>query len=583
MPVYLCKPGVHKADPWRHGLEVWLAPYGNGNEWDHSIDHNEGVVEEDHPNDVNSRRSHAGSTACNEVRVNNAAVVARQGEVTPAAVVPGSVAGYIIRRVRHAEVVLVDEVVIRYGRPWLRLRWPGPRGGFAGYIDLGQMIQQKQEQQSSISSNSSVVAVANATTDNTIENNDEKDNKNKHGTSTQCNSRGKYYPSYDMLKLLSSYDDGLDLDVLSPSSQDEKRTSSSTTDHAAAIVGAENTDVEDDDLQDDHASPSQLVTESLEPVFCRICREGLHDVEYETAAAAPDEAGARTSSIINNHSVVEDNPESERNNICQEIELEKRAQMLMKQFQSHPLSENPMLAPCECSGSMAFVHRLCVEEWRCRSRHPAARLGLNCETCGAAYSLPPPPLRPQDEGEVGGERVGMFGDDDWVDAMPAHVLAALRRPHPWWRFCAMVVRRKWLRPLAPIVCSPIVATYCRCRRMLKKRGVSRRRWACSLCRRRARWKCVRCLRSYYCSRQCQNVSWHIMHKHMCYKPVRIWWSSIFYGLSTIVLFPGIWKNPLVYWTSLLNVAVGFLVSSNLAGGIASVVKKVSRIDMRGRS
>lgn len=45
--------------------------------------------------------------------------------------------GVAVRRVRHAEVVLADEVSASYGRYWLRLRWPGPRGGVAGYIALG--------------------------------------------------------------------------------------------------------------------------------------------------------------------------------------------------------------------------------------------------------------------------------------------------------------------------------------------------------------------------------------------------------------------------------------------------------------
>ena len=34
-----------------------------------------------------------------------------------------------IRRVRHAEVVLVDQTLVAYGRTWLRLRWPGDQGG----------------------------------------------------------------------------------------------------------------------------------------------------------------------------------------------------------------------------------------------------------------------------------------------------------------------------------------------------------------------------------------------------------------------------------------------------------------------
>ena len=210
----------------------------------------------------------------------------------------------------------------------------------------------------------------------------------------------------------------------------------------------------------------------------------------------------------------------------------------------HPTAENPLLAPCDCTGTMAFVHYLCIEQWRCRSRHPGARNGLNCETCGAEYTLPPPPSRPASRDDVingGPGGVGLnnnvMADDDWLDAMPPHVLAALRRPHPAWQLGAAVVRRRWLRPIVPILVSPIVALYCRARRTLKKRGVSRRRWACSLCRRRARWKCVRCLRSYYCSRQCQNVSWHIVHKHLCYKPVRFWWSVAVYMILILIAVP----------------------------------------------
>lgn len=210
----------------------------------------------------------------------------------------------------------------------------------------------------------------------------------------------------------------------------------------------------------------------------------------------------------------------------------------------HPTAENPLLAPCDCTGTMAFVHYLCIEQWRCRSRHPGARNGLNCETCGAEYTLPPPPSRPASRYDVMNGGPGGLGlnnnvmaDDDWLDAMPPHVLAALRRPHPAWQLGAAVVRRRWLRPIVPILVSPIVALYCRARRTLKKRGVSRRRWACSLCRRRARWKCVRCLRSYYCSRQCQNVSWHIVHKHLCYKPVRFWWSVAVYMILILIAVP----------------------------------------------
>jgi hypothetical protein len=51
----------------------------------------------------------------------------------------GSARGTPIRRIRHAEIVLVDDVCIAHGRHWLRLRWPGHKGGFAGYIALGKV------------------------------------------------------------------------------------------------------------------------------------------------------------------------------------------------------------------------------------------------------------------------------------------------------------------------------------------------------------------------------------------------------------------------------------------------------------
>lgn len=47
--------------------------------------------------------------------------------------------GNPIRRIRHAEIVLVDDVCVAYDRYWLRLRWPGKKGGFAGYIALGKV------------------------------------------------------------------------------------------------------------------------------------------------------------------------------------------------------------------------------------------------------------------------------------------------------------------------------------------------------------------------------------------------------------------------------------------------------------
>lgn len=86
MPVYLCKPGCWAVEPWRHGIQVYAFPF---------------PIDRKDVQDNNERPQ-----------------------------------GVAIRRVRHAEVVLVDDVCIAHGRYWLRLKWPGS-GGFAGYIALG--------------------------------------------------------------------------------------------------------------------------------------------------------------------------------------------------------------------------------------------------------------------------------------------------------------------------------------------------------------------------------------------------------------------------------------------------------------
>jgi hypothetical protein len=329
-------------------------------------------------------------------------------------------------------------------------------------------------------------------------------------------------------------------------------------------------------VYDDGITPTiSLAPFPTEPVFCRICREGLHDdADEEQPTAAAEEAD-----VVDNRDASErdlDGDDAFGEPIASEptgiLVSNKGPETPHPAYNAHSHAlENPMLAPCECSGSMAFVHYLCVEQWRCRSRHPEAHHGLNCETCGTAYSLPPPSARPAN-----------VEQEDWLDAMPPHVMQALRQPHIWWQIGAAIVRRRWLRPIAPVLMSPVVALYCRARRLLKKRGVARRRWACSLCRRRARWKCVRCLRSYYCSRQCQNVSWHIVHKHVCYKPVRFWWSAVVYGVATLALFPGILRDPLMYDLGLCLIPISFIVTGILGGGAATVLKKAFGVDLRGR-
>jgi RING-variant domain len=364
----------------------------------------------------------------------------------------------------------------------------------------------------------------------------------------RCLRTGLVFPSSVAMKLLSMYDDGLSPPV----------------------------------------SSAPLPSEA---VFCRICREGLHDDaddEQPSPAMENDDGdgerrGASTSPT-GSSGQLENDAEDSIDPVDSREPGESAPSIVLSKgpVQPHPsyhpnshAAENPMLSPCECSGSMAFVHYLCVEQWRCRSRHPEAHQGLNCETCGKPYALPPPSARPAS--------VMQLENEDWLDAMPPHVMAALRQPHIWWQIGAVIVRRRWLRPVAPILMSPIVALYCRARRLLKKKGVARRRWACSLCRRRARWKCVRCLRSYYCSRQCQNVSWHIVHKHVCYKPSRWAWSVIVYGMAALLVFPGVLRDPLMYDLGLGSIPLSFYVMSILGGGIATTLKKSAGLDLRGRT
>lgn len=125
MPVYLCYPGGNGPEPWRHGVQVFTAPCkidadtpsstasAIGNErdllvadWTNADDHNRGD---------------------NTVQVTKAVGRGTRSLLSSQAV----------RRIRHAELLLVDDVCIAHDRFWLRLRWPGRKGGFAGYIAMG--------------------------------------------------------------------------------------------------------------------------------------------------------------------------------------------------------------------------------------------------------------------------------------------------------------------------------------------------------------------------------------------------------------------------------------------------------------
>ena len=622
MPVYLCQPGSGGSEPWRHGIQVYAAPFAM-DETPIISGGRDVVVLPASSSEVANWQNNNNRNELQQQQQQGSDNQGGESTITrPTANTVRNSSGLPIRRVRHAEVVLVDDVCVAFDRYWLRLRWPGGKGGFAGYIALGKVSQpswlkrtddstpqgtyttiifgfvvgceitvikmtkkmlmycssffleinvsRENEADDSSHPDEGYVAVESLTREeeervasDEVDNDDPaRDDEPQDNASTRssepfeststlmCLRTGLAFPSSVAMKLMAVYDDGI----------------------APSVTSA--------------PLPS-------EPVFCRICREGLHDdADDEQPSPAMENEGedgmARgqsnsPSASFNLGGIDQIQNTDDSDDREPDVSEPPAAGPLAKgPVIPHPTyhpnqhaAENPMLAPCECSGSMAFVHYLCVEQWRCRSRHPEARQGLQCETCNQPYALPPPSARPAN--------VLQMENEDWLEAMPPHVMAALRQPHICWQIGAAIVRRRWLRPVAPVLMSPIVALYCRARRLLKKKGVARRRWACSLCRRRARWKCVRCLRSYYCSRQCQNVSWHIVHKHVCYKPSRWGWSVLVYGVVTLFLFPGILRDPLMYDLGLGFVPACFYVMAILGGGIATVLKKSSGIDLRGRT
>lgn len=588
MPLYLCKPGTGDIEPWKHGVPVYSKPFRTTGDYRTSTDSisnemNEttNIQAQSHDRSSFNMTNHADSTTHSDDHREQTLVPNIRSTPTQP-----------IRKVRHSELVLVDQVSLHFDSYWLRLRWPGSYGGIAGYILLGG-LEDLEEYEVDVWQQRLKGAVGDLdrpllkNRDDIMEEEEANDDDSDHELTgaepeplilnssevkvpPKCESTGLFYPSTATMKLLNLYDDGLNDSSMLPLNNETS--------------GDEN---------------------ATEPVFCRICREGLHDVDGDFAAdgqrdiaqntdvnitSAPSSGPANTDNAnddtiqnfglrrrIHDHASGDsDKEDNELEHAVHEIVAGQvptpDPEPELADQRNHPYAANPLMAPCECAGSMAFVHYLCVEQWRCRSNHPAAENGLNCETCKAKYTLPPPPSRPEAN-----------PDEDWMDAMPPHVLNALRHPHIFWQIGAAVVRRRWFRPLVPVFASPIVALYCRTRRTLKKRGVSRRRWACSLCRRRARWKCVRCLRSYYCSRQCQNVSWHIIHKHVCYKPSRFWQSVAVYGVAFMYFFPGVKSAPLIYDIGFSFLWASFVVSGVIGGGIATAMKRKFGWDLRGRA
>lgn len=99
-----------------------------------------------------------------------------------------------------------------------------------------------------------------------------------------------------------------------------------------------------------------------EQIFCRICRESLHeDADTEQPNAATEDAEDTNRETSSNELMNGDNIEDDD---LSETFLTSEPHSVGP-IMPHPIYhsnpdalQNPMLAPCECAGSMAFVHYL---------------------------------------------------------------------------------------------------------------------------------------------------------------------------------------------------------------------------------
>ena len=165
MPVYLCQPGSGETEPWRHGIQVFAAPFpmddssavkviaGSGTTRDGNftaviagggsgpptcrIDAKtlkDGTADDDDNGVVAVGSDSNNNNSSNNSNSARTRGVARDGwSAGTTAAIPATP----IRRIRHAEVVLADDICIAYDRYWLRLCWPGSKRGFAGYVAMG--------------------------------------------------------------------------------------------------------------------------------------------------------------------------------------------------------------------------------------------------------------------------------------------------------------------------------------------------------------------------------------------------------------------------------------------------------------
>jgi hypothetical protein len=111
MPVYLCKPGWDAPEPWRHGIQVYAYPFSIPEQpTTASSPSREGRSQSDDAEGASSpqREESSSSLAAQDGHgiVTTQHTTHHKGEVRTR----GIKYGMPVRRVRHAEVVLVDQV-----------------------------------------------------------------------------------------------------------------------------------------------------------------------------------------------------------------------------------------------------------------------------------------------------------------------------------------------------------------------------------------------------------------------------------------------------------------------------------------
>ena len=188
-------------EPWRHGLQVYAYPFPIDN------------IQQPGPQSPTSNQRRTTSLSINpNLPVTTTFPDDENRQDVPSSdglFIPNSPTanGIPIRRIRHAEVILVDEVCSYYGRYWLRLRWPGEQGGFAGYIALGS-VNSDSDRENDVTCQ---LIPIDTTMEEVEENQDEIRtepiiNKSKI---VRCVTTGLYYPSSSAMELLHMYDDGI--------------------------------------------------------------------------------------------------------------------------------------------------------------------------------------------------------------------------------------------------------------------------------------------------------------------------------------------------------------------------------------